>query len=291
MRKDAMPSLDENLTKWSQHGWPMDGDEWSTLGGGSLNWWHGLILPRLAPTLRAVSSEGVSLHCRTILEVAPGHGRWTQYLLDHCDRLIGVDLVDECTQHCARAFAGHPTRHEFHTNDGRSLAMVADASVDLVFSWDSLVHAELDVIESYLRECGRVLRTGGRAFLHHSNLAQYKDVSGKVTVDRSHWRAPSVSASMVDAICAQIGMTCVNQEVITKGQREDDGLCIDCVTVIEQESPPPGHHTRVVANGSFWREIQAMGRVRAAYDPGAKPTPMPAHTPASTPSSSGPKQA
>ncbi|MCA9279791.1 MAG: class I SAM-dependent methyltransferase [Phycisphaeraceae bacterium] len=261
-----MPSLDENLTKWTQHGWPMDGDEWSTLGGGSFNWWHGLILPRLAPSLHAISSGADALHCDRILEIAPGHGRWTQFLLNHCDHLIGVDLVDECTQHCARIFASHPTQHEFHTNDGRTLPMVADASIDLVFSWDSLVHAELDVIESYLRECRRVLRTGGRAFLHHSNLAQYKDVSGNITVDRPHWRAESVSASMVDAICGQLGITCVNQEVITKGQQLDDGICIDCVTVIENTPPAPGHHTWVVRNGSFWREIHAMGRVRKTYD-------------------------
>ena len=42
----------------------------------------GSILPRIARFLPAGS----------MLEIAPGHGRWTAYLREHCDTLAIVDL-------------------------------------------------------------------------------------------------------------------------------------------------------------------------------------------------------
>ena len=49
-------------------------------------------------------------------------------------------------------------------NDGQSLPMVADSSIDLAFSFDSLVHVEDDVMPSYLDELARVLSEDGVAF-------------------------------------------------------------------------------------------------------------------------------
>lgn len=48
---------------------------------------------------------------------------------------------------------------------------MGDGAVDLAFSFDSLVHVEIDVIEGYLTELARVLVPDGVAILHHSNLA------------------------------------------------------------------------------------------------------------------------
>ena len=55
--------------------------------------------------------------------------------------------------------------------DGSSLRGVGDESVDLVFSFDSLVHADAMTMDAYVGECARVLRNDGVAFLDHSNLA------------------------------------------------------------------------------------------------------------------------
>jgi hypothetical protein len=48
--------------------------------------------------------------------------------------------------------------------------MIENGSIDFAFSFDSLVHAESDVMSSYAHELARVLKPGGVAFLHHSNL-------------------------------------------------------------------------------------------------------------------------
>ena len=108
----------------------------------------------------------------TICEIAPGYGRWTQYLLGECDQYVGVDLASRCVDACRERFSSFD-HARFEVNDGRSLPMLESDSVDFVFSFDSLVHVEADVIAQYLVELARVLRRDGIAWLHHSNLGEF----------------------------------------------------------------------------------------------------------------------
>src|SRR3954451_12449920 len=134
-----MPDIDHNTTIWDETwDWSHQGDEWSTWWGGTPALWHGALLPRLHTFLPA----------GTVLEIAPGYGRWTQYLKDMSDRLILVDLAERCIEGCRQRFAD-ATNIEYHVNDGRSLDMIPDGSIDFVFSFDSLVHAEADVLAGY----------------------------------------------------------------------------------------------------------------------------------------------
>ena len=61
---------------------------------------------------------------------------------------------------------------EFRCTDGLSIPE-DDNSVDLVFSFDSLVHVEREVMQSYLAALTRCLKPGRFAFLQHSNLGMY----------------------------------------------------------------------------------------------------------------------
>src|SRR4029077_10505982 len=112
------------------------------------------------------------LPASTILEIGPGYGRWTHYLKDYCDRLFIVDRAAECIEACRDRFAAEPKITGF-VNQGGSLAMIADESVDFVFSFDVFVHIKRDVVGEYMQEFSRVLKTGGHGFIHHSNLAAY----------------------------------------------------------------------------------------------------------------------
>jgi ubiquinone/menaquinone biosynthesis C-methylase UbiE len=126
-----MPSLDENKALWDKsYDWSRAGEEWSREWGSSYMQWHGTLLPRMRAFLPAAS----------VLEIAPGHGRWTRFLKDFCSRLSIVDLSATCIEACRRRFAG-ASNISYFVNDGRSLDMVPDGSVDFIFSFDSLVHA------------------------------------------------------------------------------------------------------------------------------------------------------
>src|SRR5688500_242534 len=109
--------------------WIQAGEEWSEPWGSSAARWFGTILPRIHDCLPA----------GTILEIAPGFGRWTHYLKEHCGQLHVVDPDERCIETCRRRFSRDPNL-SYHVNDGRSLAMIPDGSIDFVFSFDSLVH-------------------------------------------------------------------------------------------------------------------------------------------------------
>ena len=153
-----MPTIGENKETWDiTYDWPQAGDEWSATWGSPVAQWQGCLLPRIFPFLRG-----------RILEIAPGRGRWTQFLRTHCSSLVGIDLAPSCIAHCQDRFKGDANL-EFRANDGLLLPMVEDASIDFVFSFDSLVHVEADAISSYVGELARVLKPGRAAFIHHSN--------------------------------------------------------------------------------------------------------------------------
>src|ERR1700682_5289816 len=109
-----MPTVDENANVWrSAEPWETGGDQWSGgWGGPDRQWWWSL-RPRIGNLLPAT----------TVLEMAPGYGRWTTFLKDRCDRLIIVDLAERCIEACRSRFADE-THIEYHVNDGKSLDAV-----------------------------------------------------------------------------------------------------------------------------------------------------------------------
>jgi SAM-dependent methyltransferase len=158
-----MPSIEENKQAWDgDYHWNDHGDEWSADWGSSAMQWYGTILPRIH---RFVPSG-------TILELACGYGRWTQFLQKLCHKLMVVDISQACIEACQQRFSDL-SHLEYHLNDGKSLAAIADATVDFVFSFDSLVHADLSVLEAYISQFPRILTENGAVFIHHSNLGEY----------------------------------------------------------------------------------------------------------------------
>ncbi len=268
-----MPTLKENLLIWNkEYDWSQRGDEWSESWGDATNQWHGSLYPRLKGFVPA----------DTILEIAPGFGRWTQFLAPLCKRLILVDLSGACIEYCKGRFSRY-THIEYHTNDGKSLDMVKDGSVDFVFSFDSLVHAEMDVIDSYLQQFARKLKPDGTGFIHHSNLGEYqallqprKGVARKVNTLmklahvakpglRQHRRGISVTTGKFRAACESTGLACLTQEVINWGN--DPQYLIDCISVFARQRQGTVSPL-VYTNPDFMREAEALRRIHAHYPKG-----------------------
>lgn len=246
-----MPSINENLRTWSTYSWEQGGNEWSEVWGGTEYLWHGTLRPRLLPYLPT----------GTLLEIAPGYGRFTQYLKDLCRRLVLVDLTERCIEACRERF-GSDSNIEYHVNDGRSLPMVADASVDFAFSFDSLVHVEADAVESYVGELARVLKPDGVAFLHHSNIAAFADpTSGELPFENRHWRAESMSADIFHGFCEAAGLACVSQEIVNWGCPH----LTDCVSVVTPRESRRARPRRVAENPAFMDEAQRLARLAELY--------------------------
>jgi SAM-dependent methyltransferase len=272
-----MPSVSENRDRWQHHKWKQQGDEWSPgrSADGTEILWYRTLLPRI----RRFVPTG------TILEIGPGFGRWTQYLRSLCDRLILVDLTERCIESCEERFSDD--RHiEYFVNDGASLDMIPDASVDFVFSFDSLVHAEADAVGAYLIQAARKLRPGGAGFVHHSNLAAFVNPRTREVrrfVTQRHWRAESMSAALFRDQCAAAGLACPSQELINwigRSRNSDrhrlNGRCIpltDCLSVFANTSEQTAR-TTIVANHAFveeWRQAVWIAEVYGRDGNGATP--------------------
>jgi SAM-dependent methyltransferase len=265
-----MPSLETNRAWWdgseADTHWSAAGDNWSEAYGSVALQWYGSILPRIHRFVPAA----------TILEIAPGFGRWTQYLRRLASRLVVVDLSERCIESCRVRFRG-ATNIEYHVNDGRSLAMVADGTVDFAFSFDSLVHAELDVLEAYLRQLSTKLTPNGAAFIHHSNLGQFAHYfamldelpRGRGLLSRlglveasDQKRAKTVTADRFADAAERAGLRTVSRETITWRSRRP----IDCISVVAQ----PGSRwaraeTKRTVNLEFDREASNLKRLNDLY--------------------------
>ncbi len=240
-----MPDVDWNRRSWDGgHDWRNCGEEWSQPWGGSEAQWFGSLYPRLHRFLPA----------KSILELAPGMGRWTKFLLPLCDKYLGIDLSLECVSGCRRIF--EQTHHaEFVQNDGYSLCAVEDDSVDLVFSFNSLVHVGLDVFEHYVPQIVRKLRRGGFAFIHHSNLGAFGNAFGS-----PHSRDGSVSRENVERLIAKNGGKVVIQEVINW---VNNVLPQDCLTLFAKDAdgkvdPVHLYNLRFAEEAVVVREFQAF---------------------------------
>ena len=233
-----MPSLKANYHHWTKEKiWTEHGANWSTDWGGPKKQWENFLLPKIKRYLPAGH----------LLEIGYGYGRWVPFLLESCRQYTGVDIVPNCRQFTAKKFEGHSSA-SFLQTDGMTLKGIADASVDFVFSFDSLVHADKAVLESYVDEIGRVLKPGGAAFIHHSNLKPYSLFFRVVESKKlplwiktrleskykrqiySHWRDHTVDARLVRRRVLKNRMKCEAQILYKWG----GFLEIDCITTFSK---------------------------------------------------------
>ncbi len=265
-----MPSVDLNQRFWDEeYDWSDGGDEWSRSWGGAQSQWNGTIVPRIRRHLPA----------HTILEIAPGFGRWTQFLVEQCQRLILVDLSEKCISACQKRFRDY-NHVEYHVNDGRSLVVIPESSVDFVFSFDSLVHVEACVIESYVNEVARILKIDGTAFLHHSNHGEFAALTAiqsflwshtraRSVVERlklmpnSHGRALTMSASKFREYAERAGVHCRVQETVNWGGKRT----IDCFSTLQKSREMRHVPTTTLHNPHFMREAEYLGQLSRVYQP------------------------
>src|SRR4051812_19046323 len=106
---DLIPTVEENHNRWTNYEWSDKGDEWSVGYGGTESMWSWAIQPRISSFLPSAHT----------LEIAPGFGRATQFILPASDKLTLVDLAEPCIEACKKRFEGHDNI-EYHVNDGRS---------------------------------------------------------------------------------------------------------------------------------------------------------------------------
>lgn len=94
------------------------------------------------------------------VEIGSGLGRNCLALAAHFDRVVGVDIAPEMIRQANELVSDE--RVSFVLTEGAALPSVEDASADFVLTFTVFQHIpDIDVIEAYVTEAGRVLRPGG----------------------------------------------------------------------------------------------------------------------------------
>lgn len=237
---------------WTAYGWEEGGDEWSGPWGSSAGMWWGSIYPRIRTGLPA----------ERMLEIGCGFGRVTNYLREYARRLISVDVTPRCVEQCTQRFAGD-ARVTCAVTDGQTLPMVQTESIDFAVSWEVLVHVERDTLAAYFRELARVLRPGGRAFIHHSNLGVHeRELVGIEPDERTGGRRQSQTAERCAADAKNVGLRVVSQEILSFNE---SGLWSDVFTVLERDDMHIDVPPRVVYAYDWGVERAIAKRVGGMY--------------------------
>lgn len=108
-----------------------------------------------------------------ILEIAPGGGKGTVDLIPLARKLTLLDLNEECIQLCKERFKYYD-HIEYCVNDGASMDMIEDNSMDLIVSWAAFVHIHVEVVEAYVKQFRSKLKDKGVMWIHHSARGQNK---------------------------------------------------------------------------------------------------------------------
>ncbi|TLD69254.1 class I SAM-dependent methyltransferase [Phragmitibacter flavus] len=213
-KKKGLPGLNSrslNTQIWDDWDWQAGGDEWTP----SPEWKSSLVKSILLPNVPQGSR---------IVEIGPGAGRWTEHLIPLASEYQGIDISSKCVEICSAKFAAHQNA-TFRTNDGNNLPGVADASIDVIWSFDVFVHINLADIATYLDEFKRVLKPGGVAIIHHGTTAGHS----------GGWRSDATTAELNDLIVSK-GLVVKAQfgDWEDDGKRFEVGLYQDQVTVISK---------------------------------------------------------
>jgi SAM-dependent methyltransferase len=104
------------------------------------------------------------------LEIGCGPGRLMRPMSRHFAEIHGVDVSDEMIALARERLRDTPNAHP-HVSDGTSLREFPDETFDFVYSYAVFQHVpSREVINMYMRETQRVLKTGGFARLQFNGM-------------------------------------------------------------------------------------------------------------------------
>ena len=213
--KENFKNIEEQRAWNDENMWSEGGHEWSKSFGTTENLWNTYIFDDIK-----------EFRGKKILEIAPGHGRITQFLSILASELIVIDLNENCIKKTKEKMGHHVLA--YFVNSGNDLPKIKDNSQDLVFSFDSFVHIHQNVIDDYIGEIFRVLKPGGKAYIHHSWLFGGEDLSFLNWAGRARM-TPEVFSSLVE----KHGMKVLEQKPIKfESLGKWDGT--DCITIFEK---------------------------------------------------------
>jgi hypothetical protein len=163
--------------------------------------------PDVAPPLKFIRDNYLLPYVHpdhSALEIGPGGGRWTRYLLGF-KMLYVVDYHGEILKELESNFK--QPNMVFIKNSGTDFPCVESQSVDFLFSFGTFVHLELHLITSYLENMKTILKPGANVVIQYSDMNKIMSQQTKGFVDNT----PEVMQKMVK----DAGYTILEEDLTT----------------------------------------------------------------------------
>lgn len=159
-----------------------------------------------------------------VADFAAGFGRNTRKLLAAgAQHVTMIDVNPDCVRHLESAFRGTPTR--IIMNNGRDLSDIPDDAFSFIYSFDAVVHFDMEVVISYIYEMHRTVQRGGHVLIHHSN---YSSAPGRDFRQNPHFRN-FMSAEIFSHVAQKAGFAVVEQRLMAWELPD-----LDCITLLQR---------------------------------------------------------
>jgi ubiquinone/menaquinone biosynthesis C-methylase UbiE len=155
-----------------------------------------------------------------VVEIACGHGRIAKQVLKNHNpgTLTLVDINPDNIKYCIKRFKKYPNLL-YNVNNGVDLSLIPNGSIDFVYSFDSMVHFNHELISLYIAEIKRILKPGGSAYIHYSNW-------GSTCKTEDH--GPGLRGDMNRKAMLELVKDCkvIHDELIDWGVKDLDGIIV-----------------------------------------------------------------
>ncbi len=160
-----------------------------------------------------------------IIELACGRGRHVLQYLDKSEKITLVDILDKNICFCRNKFMQYD-KVQYYRNNGFNLEQLPSEEYTALFSYDAMVHFEMIDIYEYLKDIYRVLVSGGKVLIHHSNYD--KDYRASF-INSPHGRS-YMNSSTFAYLAFRAGFKVLEQKPIEWGNVKK----LDCISFLEK---------------------------------------------------------
>jgi cyclopropane fatty-acyl-phospholipid synthase-like methyltransferase len=171
---------------------------------------------------------------RVTLDFACGQGRNTALLARHAKELYAVDANPAAVAAAKKRFEKTGTPVKVLLNNGRDLSAIPSGVITALYSFDSMVHFEKRLMETYMPEFARVMAPGAKGFIHHSNLGRLSD--NPDFTPHPGWRS-NVEKEWFARCCWNHGLWPIEQTPLTWHVGQCLFQHLDCLTIIYNPTP------------------------------------------------------
>lgn len=165
------------------------------------------------------------LDLANVIELACGRGRHVKNYINDAGAVTLVDILPQNIEHCKERFK-NITNISFYQNNGYNLEKLTDGTYTALFCYDAMVHFEMMDIYEYLIDIYRILTSGGKALLHHSNY----DRDYKASFENSIQSRSFMSRKIFAYLAYRAGFKIVEQKIIDWGVDKE----LDCISLLQK---------------------------------------------------------